>query len=299
MSITSAAYAPLPTLEALVQEIVDHALSSDLIVSRLRGDLADLARLANAKPVAEGLLIEEAVRRLAASNSKLTLLAAHPLPLLPAALELARRNTGELISGVSFDSTTKTTSTYLPDVVAFDSGCGIVHLIDVKRSLGHYNTGRVEELKLKMLAAALVVPDAVWRVTGVPVQEVRIAIIDASGRSSPMAEGVVPLAELDQLIGVQGATAAIDAARALFDARVQLNFDDARRRFARLVGSRSRLRRAAAGGTPSEGAGDCAVVDVGAGRGGPRLADREAQIPGIGAPLHAFRIGFARRISTE
>lgn len=285
-------------LEAMVRDAVEAALPVATIVARLRGDLAELSRLSNAKPVTEGRIIEQAVRMLAACNPDLALLPSKPLPLLPAAAELAKSNPAELLRGISFDSTMKTSTSYLPDLIAADRTSGVVHLIDVKRSLGHYNSGRVDELKFKMLTAALVVPDLIWRrYWREPVREVRIAIVDASGRASPMAEGVVPIAHFDDLVGVSGAAAAIAKMRQLFEDLVQANFDEARRLLAGPpIGKQRSSRSTANDHTPSDG-GVAALVRTTSialvGEGNRREPSLPASVDRV-APPGAFRIGFAR-----
>ena len=96
-------------------------------------------------------------------------------------------------------------------------------ILDMKRSIVSYaDTNRLEELKAKMMAAALILPDWLYRERKrLYVDAVAIGIVDGASSTSDHDNGIWRLADIDRLIDVEGAAAAMDAMRHQFGARVQ------------------------------------------------------------------------------
>ena len=91
-------------------------------------------------------------------------------------------------------------------------------VIDVKRSLAGYLGGsKLSELKNRMQAAGLVLPDILWRDhQRLAVKRVSVAIIDGSRTDEDVSEGIWSLARLDELTGVSGAGVAAQSSIAAY-----------------------------------------------------------------------------------
>uniref|UniRef100_UPI003F2353B5 hypothetical protein n=1 Tax=Rhizobium sp. F40D2 TaxID=3453141 RepID=UPI003F2353B5 len=96
-------------------------------------------------------------------------------------------------------------------------------VLDLKRSLASYgDTSRLEELKLKMLASAMIVPDWLYKTQKrMMVETVGVAIIDGASRPSDHAAGVWALSEIDDLLEIDGAATCMAELRLRFGRRVQ------------------------------------------------------------------------------
>src|SRR5690606_11312416 len=96
-------------------------------------------------------------------------------------------------------------------------------------SLGSYEVSRINELKSRMLAAALVVPDLLYRDHHrLVAEEVRVVILNAENQRSDIAGGVWPLSDLDHLVEISGAGKAIGMLRDRFHGRIDENWKQAR-----------------------------------------------------------------------
>jgi hypothetical protein len=215
-------------LAALMAEEIGRTLSIQTFVEMLSTGTAGLASLANAKAVAEGKLLEKAIAAIAASNPALKILTQIKLPIRDAALELIEQNDPALYSHIAMEANERTRRTYTVDIILVDLEKQIAHLVDVKRSLASFETARIVELRQRMLAAALVTADILWReYKRLSVKEVRVVILEASGRRTDYDQGVWSFDALDHLVGVPGAAALIDRLRSAFAARVEANLEQA------------------------------------------------------------------------
>lgn len=248
-SALSGAKPTVPVLEhaltTLTNDEIARALSIETFVEMLSTGTSGLASLANAKAVAEGRLLEKAIAVIAASNPALKILTQIRLPIRDAALELIEQNDPALYSHIAMEANERTRRTYTVDIVLIDLARQIAHLVDVKRSLGSFEAARIVELRQRMLAAALVTADILWREhQRLAVREVRVVILEASGRRTDYDRGVWSFDALDHLVGVPGAAAMIDRLRAAFATRVEANLEDALDRVvASRVASRAKSHR--------------------------------------------------------
>ncbi|MGE0856676.1 MAG: hypothetical protein AB7L18_11370 [Hyphomicrobiaceae bacterium] len=187
------------------------------------GAFAELNTIVRAVTYHEGKLLEWGVARLAAENSALVQMSPETaLPIVPAAVELLKRNEWAGLEGLRLRSEVHTTTTYAPDLFLVDRDRHCALILDVKRSLASYPERKLNMLRRRMMAAALTAGD--WlhiegRVAGV--SRVDIAIIDGSSERRDRVSGVFALDEIGDLIGVADAGDAMLELRANFAHRVQ------------------------------------------------------------------------------
>jgi hypothetical protein len=187
------------------------------------GPYADLNSLVRAVTYHEGKLLELGVARLAAENPALVLMPPETaLPIVPAAVEMLKRNDWSSLEGLRLRSEVHSRTSYVPDLFLVDRNRHSALILDVKRSLASYAERRLNALRGRMMAAALIAGD--WlhiegRVAGV--SKVDVAIIDGSSERRDHANGVFALDEVGELIGVTNAGDAMLALRAKFALRVQ------------------------------------------------------------------------------
>ncbi|WP_245423209.1 hypothetical protein [Neorhizobium alkalisoli] len=112
---------------------------------------------------------------------------------------------------------------YTPDLIVVNRAMRTAFVLDLKRSLASYgDTSRLEELKLKMLASAMVLPDWLYKTQKrTMVETVGVAIIDGASRPSDHPAGVWALSEIDDLLEIDGAAACMAELRVRFGRRVR------------------------------------------------------------------------------
>jgi hypothetical protein len=144
------------------------------------------------------------------------------LPIVPAAVEMLKRNDWASLEGVRLRSEVHYRTSYTPDMFIVDRAQHAALILDVKRSLASYAERRLNALRNRMMAAALIAGD--WlhlegRVAGVT--KVDVAIIDGSSERRDRSNGVFALDEIGELIGVPDAGEAMLELRARFASAVQ------------------------------------------------------------------------------
>ncbi|KNY30628.1 hypothetical protein AKG12_29030, partial [Agrobacterium sp. SUL3] len=112
---------------------------------------------------------------------------------------------------------------YTPDLIVVNRARHTAYILDLKRSLASYgDTSRLEELKLKMMASAMVLPDWLYKHhKRLMVDTVEVAIVDGASRPSDHAHGVWALSEIDDLLEIDGVAACMAELRLRFGAKVQ------------------------------------------------------------------------------
>lgn len=197
------------SLAILVEQAITATIPAETAKLAVNGDPETLASLGRAIAVQEGYLIEAVVVALAATHPDRLTLSGLRLPLLPAALDVIRKNRRSLYEGLSLDATAGSMATYHPDLVIADPRTRSALIVDVKRSLsGYVGGGKLGELQQRMIAAGLVLPDILWRDhQRLAVETVGTAIIDASRTSDDVSDGVWPISRLDELLDINNAGA--------------------------------------------------------------------------------------------
>ncbi|MEX6506469.1 hypothetical protein [Jiella sp. M17.18] len=188
------------------------------------GGFIGIAALIRSVSFHEGRLLEEAMIAIGRRNTDLVVLGGGVrLSVTPAALEAVAHNRSGALKGLSLDADARARSTYAPDIVTVNRRYRSALVIDVKRSLASYlATHRLSELKTRMLAASLILPDWLYKERKrLAVDSVGIAIVDGSSGTSDHEAGLWSLAEIDDLLEVDGAASAMMLMRERFAARVQ------------------------------------------------------------------------------
>lgn len=176
----------------------------------------------------EGMLLEKGIALVAALNPDLVPVALErPLPVHEAAKAVFRRNDWSKASGLRLDSEVATREFYKPDLLIVDGTRQLVLILDVKRSVASYKPRTLSELRSRMMASALVVRDVLERdYDAPPVSRADIAIIDGASDCRDEARGIFALADLDWMLRLEGAAAAITRLRELYGRKVRAVLDE-------------------------------------------------------------------------
>jgi hypothetical protein len=217
-----------PDVEADFAVLIDRAIAAiadgEPVEDEILGHYVNVASMVRAVSFREGKLLEQAVERLAKVNPNLVvLMQSIKLPLVKAAIEAVAGNEWRQLEGVRLDCEAPARGSYTPDLIVVNRARRAAFVLDLKRSLASYgDTSRLEELKLKMLASAMVLPDWLYKTQKrMMVETVGVAIIDGASRPSDHAAGVWALAEIDDLLEIDGAAACMAELHVRFGRRVQ------------------------------------------------------------------------------
>ena len=272
-------------LETLVSEIAASALSAEALARSFDNGLDALATVLRSVPIHEGRLLERGVSLLAELNPDLVVLSHNlRLPVTAAALQLVEKNSPHLYRSLTLDADIGARKSYTPDLLILNRQTRIAHLVDIKRSLSSYEVSRIAELKNRMLASALVVPDLLYKTHHrLVVEDVRVVILNAEGQRSDIDGGIWPLSHLDHLLEVTGAGEALMVLRNIFQQRIDANWQVARSQMLSAGGTAS---PAESGATLAQSAdnSDGEASDRGTDNGGGQAADLQKML----------RVGFAR-----
>jgi hypothetical protein len=229
--LDAAAVSLAQRLDHLVREEIARSLSVDVMGKMLEGGIAGLASLANAASVAEGRLLEKVIAAIAESNPDLAVFTQVRLPVRDDALELVEKNPETLYRGLTLDADGRTRKVYVADLIIVDRTSKIAHVIDIKRSLGSYEVQRIIELRQRMLAAALVTPDLLYKDhKRLVIDEVRVVILEAAGKRTDVRNGIWNLGHLDHLLGVLDAAEHVRDVRRSFERLTEEHLAEARKK---------------------------------------------------------------------
>jgi len=211
-------------LDLLIDRAIAAIADGEPAEDEILGHYVNIASLVRAVSFREGKLLEQAVERLAKANPSIIVLTQSlKLPLVKAAMEAVAGNNWSSLDGIKLDCEAPAKGSYTPDLIVVNRARHTAYILDVKRSLASYgDTSRLEELKLKMMASAMVLPDWLYKnQKRLMVDAVEVAIIDGASRPSDHANGVWALSELDDLLEIDGVAACMAELRLRFAIRVQ------------------------------------------------------------------------------
>ncbi len=215
-------------VEADLDLLIDRAIAAiadgEPTEDEILGHYVHIASLVRAVSFREGKLLEQAVERLAKANPNILVLTQSlKLPLVKAAMEAVSGNDWTSLDGIKLDCEAPAKGSYTPDLIVVNRARHTAYILDLKRSLASYgDTSRLEELKMKMMAAAMVLPDWLYKHhKRLMVDAVEVAIVDGASRPSDHAHGVWALSEIDDLLEIDGVAACMAELRLRFGRRVQ------------------------------------------------------------------------------
>ncbi len=223
-----------PRLLALAEQAATCAFTVPQMIDGLAKGLEDAATLMRAVPIQEGRLLEQGIALVASFNSDLLALTENlRLPVTPAALQLVEMNNEAHYRRLTLDADTGGRKGYTPDMLIVHQVKRLAYVVDIKRTLGSYEATRIADLKNRMLASSLVVPDLLYKEhRRMTVDEVRAVIINADGQKIDIDHGVWPLSHLDHLLEIDGAGLAIEWLRTQFASAIERNWRTAVRQLA-------------------------------------------------------------------
>ncbi|WP_105438967.1 hypothetical protein [Neorhizobium sp. T25_13] len=211
-------------LDLLIDRAIAAIMDGEPTEDEILGHYVNIASLVRAVSFREGKLLEQAVDRLAKANPHVLVLSQSlKLPLVKAAMEALSGNDWTCLDGVKLDCEAPAKGSYTPDLIIVNRARHTAYILDLKRSLASYgDTSRLEELKIKMMASAMVLPDWLYKNhKRLMVDTVEVAIVDGASRPSDHANGVWALSEIDDLLEIDGVAACMAELRLRFGSRVQ------------------------------------------------------------------------------
>lgn len=219
---------------ALINELVETSLSADAFSNALSAGIDDLATVLRSLPALEGRLIELGIAAVARCNPDLKVLTQNlRLPISPTALQIVEMNDAKNFRALTFDADIGGRKTYTPDFVILNQRTNTAHIVDAKRSVYTYDRVRLDDLQNRMKAAGLVLPDYLYKEhRRLNVKEVRVVILTADNRKTDLNGGIWHLSQLDHLVQVEGAGAAIASLQAEFRSHVDEHWKQACAAFA-------------------------------------------------------------------
>lgn len=215
-------------VEADLDHLIDNAIAAIIdgepVEDEILGHYVQIASLVRAVSFREGKLLEYAVERLAKANPDLVVLTQSlRLPLVKAAMEALTSNNWSSLDGITIDCEAPAKGSYTPDLIIVNRARHVGYILDLKRSLASYlDTGRLDDLKLRMMASALILPDWLYKNhKRLMVDTVGVAIVDGASRPSDHEHGIWALDEIDDLLEIDGAAACMAELRIRFGVRVR------------------------------------------------------------------------------
>jgi len=237
-----------PLLDGLCHHVLTSSFGSTALMAALASGLSDVSSLLRGVPAAEGRLIERGIQMITGLNAELVVLTENiRLPVSKAAIDVVERNDPRHYSSLTLDADSGGRRGYTPDMIIVNRGTKVAHVVDVKRSLSSYDTVRLQDLKKRMLAAALTVPDLLYQEHHrLSVEAVQVVILDAQNGSRDASSGIWPVSDLDHLLGVEGAGKAIAYLRRAFQTAVEQVWREALQHYGRARDLSEDERRAGA-----------------------------------------------------
>lgn len=215
-----------PEFDSMIDKAMRAIIAYEPNPDRVFGKYSELVSVARSVAFHEGRLLEWGIAAIARCNSDLVILPAdRPMPIVPAAVELLKKNEWREIQGIRLPSEVYANKTYTPDLFIANRARHSGLIIDVKRSLGSYAENKLESLRFRMLAVAAIASSWLSERQGPVLVEVNTAIIDGADISSDHEKGVFKISEIGDLLEIDEAGEAMMRLRDMFARRVQKEID--------------------------------------------------------------------------
>lgn len=213
----------LPVFHRLVDDTVSQVLACPAKPDPAFEGFEELLAPIRSATTLEGSLLERGIKAICACRNDLTIVPLETsLPVLSEAKAFLKRNDWSKASALRLGSEVHTREFYRPDLLVIDAHQHRALILDIKRSVLSHKPKVLLELRTRMMAAALVARDWLERECDAPaVERVEIAIVDGSGEPADHAKAIFSLADLDRLLGIEGAYEAIIMLRRLYGARIR------------------------------------------------------------------------------
>jgi hypothetical protein len=213
-------------LDEQFKTITDKAIASIIACEpkpdRVFGEFSEFVSVVRSVAFHEGRLLEWGIAAVARCNPDLLILPPdRPMPIVPAAVQLLKKNEWCELQGIRLPSEVHTNKTYTPDLFIANRVNHAGLIIDVKRSLASYAESRLEDLRFRMMAVAAIASSWLSERQGPVLVEVGTAIIDGADLASDHDKGVFKLSEVGDLLEVDNAGSALTRLRDMFSERVQ------------------------------------------------------------------------------
>ncbi len=223
---SSRSRAAIDELDEHFKTITDKAIAAIVACEakpdRVFGDFSDLVSFVRSVAFHEGRLLEWGIAAVARCNPHLLILPPdRPMPIVPAAVQLLKKNEWCELQGIRLPSEVHTNKTYTPDLFIANRARHAGLIIDVKRSLASYAESKLEDLRFRMMAVAAIASSWLSERQGPVLVEVGTAIIDGADVASDHDKGVFKLSEIGDLLEVENAGSALTRLRDMFSERVQ------------------------------------------------------------------------------
>lgn len=218
----------LPAFAQLVDDTIAQVLACPAKPDPTFEGFGDLLAVIRSATTLEGALLEKGIALVAGCHPDLDRIHLdRPLPVHDAAKAIFRRNDWARASSLRLDSQTITREFYRPDLLLIDGARQLGLMLDIKRSVASLKPRALVDLRARMMASALVTRDMLEReYDAPPIARVEIAIIDCSGERRDEARGILTLADLDWLLGIEGAAAALAHLRRIYGSEVRRLLDE-------------------------------------------------------------------------
>lgn len=280
-----------PEFEAMVGKAIRAIVAYEPSPDRIFGKYSEFASVARSVAFHEGKLLEWGIAAIARCNPDLVILPPdRPMPIVPAAIELLKKNEWREIQGIRLPSEVYANKTYTPDLFIANRARHSGLIIDVKRSLGSYAESKLEGLRFRMLAVAAIASSWLSERQGPVLVEVSTAIIDGADTSSDHEKGVFKLSEIGDLLEVDEAGDAMTRLRDMFAERVKNELDSQCRK---VIGTANSSATQSAADVDFSG-GDTENARLDSGRTGVptvRTGNQRRYMPSLSTNV---RVGFAR-----
>ena len=177
--------------------------ASSINQKEIFGDWSELCAVARKVDIVDGLFFQSVSQLVLSACPHLQVLESGlKLPVTSAAMKVIKSNTEKERTDIKLVADEREKTTYTPDHLVRNNRTGILHMMELKRTVGNYGKGSIKALSNKMQAAGLTARDVIYNDHGIDgILGVRVNIIDCSEEDHAI-PGVRKLSELDEVFQI-------------------------------------------------------------------------------------------------